>query len=139
MRDRTTLDRRAAWRRPCTLAPSEVDMNAQPALAAQPCRDEPRVYWRRELPPLAEQPREEHVVQARSAPVRYSSIDRDQLWGRCYPGLMEAAAHRVAQEVERLHGSCAHIVDEFVEPKINNATDEYWLEGRFTYVLYQHP
>jgi hypothetical protein len=43
-------------------------------------RESAHVYWRRQLPPLAEQPGDEHVVQARSAPVAYSGVDPDQRW-----------------------------------------------------------
>ena len=97
------------------------------------------VYWRRDLPPLRDESIGEQEVQARSASVALSSVEHDQLWADCYPNLLQAASERITQEVLRLHGSCAHVLDEKIEAKTSYATGEYWLEGRFTYVLYVHP
>ncbi len=88
---------------------------------------------------MSEQVEGEHLVEARSTPVPVSVVDHDRLWGQCYPSLVVAASERIAQEVLRQHGSCAHVVDEKIEAKVNYATSEYWLEGRFTYILYLHP
>lgn len=95
------------------------------------------VHWRNELPPLSEKLEGEHVVEARSQAVP-NSAEHDHLWKLCYESLIAAAAERIEQEVRRLGGSCAHVVDEKIEPKTNHHTGEYWLTGRFLYVMYQH-
>ena len=53
--------------------------------------------------------------------------------------LVVRAGARVGQEVVRLHGSCAHVVDEHIEPKVSYERGEAWLAGTFTFVLYRHP
>ena len=97
------------------------------------------VYGRRELPPLSEELEGSHEVTAHSDKVHYDWADRDGLWGKCYDSLMAAARARIAQEVDRLHGSCAHVVDEQITSKTSDATGEFWLIGTFTFVLYRHP
>ena len=52
---------------------------------------------------------------------------------------MEYARLRLEQEVRRLGGHYAHVVDEPIESQRNDATGESWLHGRFTYVLYRRP
>lgn len=99
----------------------------------------PIVYWRRELPPLSEQIEGEHEVTADSERVHGAWGDRAALWGRCYPTLMAAAEARLAAEVARLGGSCAHVVDETVSAKGDDGSGDFWLSGRFRYVLYVHP
>ena len=97
------------------------------------------LYWRRELPPLSEQIEGEHEVTADSAKVHVSWADRDTLWSRCHDDLMVQARARITQEVVRLGGSCAHIVDETVTARRDEHTGESWLHGRFRFVLYVHP
>lgn len=97
------------------------------------------VYWRRELPPLSEQIEGEHELTADSARVHASWADRDALWGQCHADLMERARLRLRQEVARLGGSCAHVVDEAITARHDDHTDEFWLHGRFRFVLYVHP
>jgi uncharacterized protein CbrC (UPF0167 family) len=97
------------------------------------------VYWHRELPPLEVEPVSEHVVEAASARVPGTLAHRDELWERCYEDLMAQAGARLEQEVARLGGSCAHVLDEAVDSRHDAATGESWLHGRFTYVLYRQP
>lgn len=97
------------------------------------------IYWRRELPPLSECVEGEHEVTATSDRVQLDWANRDALWGRCHDSLMASARARITQEVERLHGSCAHVLDESISSRRDEATLEFWLEGRFTFVLYVHP
>ena len=97
------------------------------------------IYWRRELPPLSEEIDGEHVVEATSARVHASWAERDLLWGRCYEDLMIHARDRIAQEVTRLGGSCAHVTDEIVRARTDDGSGDFWLEGTFTYTLYRHP
>ena len=97
------------------------------------------VYWRRELPPLSEQVEGEHEVTATSARVHASWAERDALWGRCYEDLMTRARERIAQEVVRLGGSCAHVLDEAITSRRDDAAEEMWLTGSFRFVLYTHP
>lgn len=96
-------------------------------------------YWHRELPPLDGEPVEEHVVEADSLRVEGTLSHRDELWTRCYDDLMAVVRDRLAQEVVRLGGDYAHVLDEHVEVKRNDALRQAWLHGRFTYVLYRRP
>ncbi len=95
------------------------------------------VYWHRELPPLNAQATGEHVLEATSNRVANTLLHRDELWDRCYENLMANARVRIEQEVARLGGSCAHVLDESVESRSNDVTREAWLHGRFTYMLYK--
>lgn len=97
------------------------------------------VYWRRELPPLSEQIEGEHELTAASDRVPDSWAERDALWGRCYDSLMTHARARLVDEIHRLGGSCAHVVDELIASRHDAATGEFWLQGTFRYVLYVHP
>lgn len=95
-----------------------------------------RVYWHRELPPIAEEPVGEHEVVAKSRAIPYRFADRDALWHEVYPSLMEEATARITAEVARLGGSSAHVIDEDVRSAIDHQTNEYRLTGTFTFVLY---
>jgi hypothetical protein len=97
------------------------------------------VYWHRELPPLRADVVGEHVVEAVSRRVPSTLAHRDDLWDCCYADLMDAAQTRVAQEVARLGGDCAHVLREIVDTRHDDASGEMWLRGRFTYVLYRLP
>ena len=96
------------------------------------------VYFRRELPPLSDDAVGEYLVDASSPAVPNTSLGRDELWAHCYDDLMANASERIGQEVLRLHGSCAHVVDEHIEPKVSYERGEAWLAGTFTFVLYRH-
>jgi hypothetical protein len=108
----------------------EVDMLTPGATAAK------TVYWHRDLPPIAAEAMEEHVIEATSARVAGNLAHRDELWERCYQDLMTEATRRLEQEVRRLSGRYAHVLNEVVESRRNDALNEAWLHGRFTYVLY---
>jgi hypothetical protein len=98
-----------------------------------------KVYWHRELPPLGADLIGEHVVEAVSSRVPSTLSHRDELWDRCYSELMAAVQVRIAQEISRLGGDCAHVLRERVDTRHDDATGEMWLRGRFTYVLYRLP
>jgi hypothetical protein len=53
--------------------------------------------------------------------------------------LMTRSRDRLEQEVARLGGTYAHILDESVDSRHNDVTGESWLHGSFTYMLYRHP
>ena len=97
----------------------------------------PRVYWHRELPPGDAVAQGEHTVEADSPHAIGSIGHRDELWNECQRGLDAALHRRLHQEIARLGGRCAHVLDEHIEPKHDPVTDEAWLHGRYTYVLYR--
>ena len=95
------------------------------------------IYWHRDLPPLAAETLGEHVVDASSVRVSSAQARRDELWSRCHADLMAQAHARLEQEVARLGGRYAHVLNESIDPHHDAATGEAWLQGRFTYVLYR--
>lgn len=97
------------------------------------------VYWHRELPPLDAEAIGEHIVEATSQRVPGTLVHRDELWDRCYEDLMAQARRRLEQEVVRLQGDCAHVLNEYVDSQHDEATGESWLHGRFSYMLYRQP
>ena len=96
------------------------------------------VYWHRDLPPLDAEALGEHTVEATSDHVP-GRVARDELLNRCYESLMAQVHVRLAQEVGRLGGHYAHVLDESIDARHNDALGEAWLHGRFTYVLYRRP
>jgi hypothetical protein len=97
------------------------------------------VFWHRDLPPLDAEAVEEHVLEATSARVSGTILHRDELWSRCYEDLMAETATRLEQEILRLGGHYAHVLDESIDTRHDGATSESWLYGRFTYMLYREP
>jgi len=97
------------------------------------------VYWHRECPPLEAELLAEHTVEADSSRVPGTIAQREELWDRCYEELMVAAEHRLIQEVARLGGDFAHVHDEAIDQKHDDAAGEAWLHGRFSYMLYGRP
>jgi hypothetical protein len=95
------------------------------------------VYWHRELPPLEGEPIAQHTIEANSSRVPGTIAHRQELWDQCYRDLMATAESRLAQEVARLGGDFAHVHDEAIEPKHDDAAGEAWLHGRFGYSLYR--
>jgi hypothetical protein len=95
------------------------------------------VYWHRELPPLDAELMADHTVEANSSRIRGTLGHGTELWTRCYEELMAAAERRLVQEVVRLGGHFAHVHDEAIEPKHDDAAGEAWLHGRFSYMLYR--
>ena len=47
------------------------------------------------------------------------------------------AENRLLQEVARLGGHFAHVHDEAIDPRHDEAAGEAWLHGRFSYMLYR--
>jgi hypothetical protein len=95
------------------------------------------LYWHRELPPLGAEPISEHVLEAASSRVPGTIAHRDDLWRVCYEDLMRQTHLRLEQEVTRLEGDYAHVVDEVIETRHDDAKGEAWLRGRFKYVLFR--
>ena len=96
------------------------------------------VYWHRQLPPLDAEVVDEHTLEADSAHVQGQFTHRDdRLWDSCASDLMRNAWLRLDQEIHRLGGRCAHVVDEHIEPKFDEVHGEAWLHGRYTYMLYR--
>jgi hypothetical protein len=95
------------------------------------------IYWHRELPPLNAEALDEHTVEATSSRVPATLAHRDDLWDRCYGEMMAQARLRLQQEVARLHGDFAHVFDETIDTRHDDAKGEAWLHGRFGYVLYR--
>jgi hypothetical protein len=46
---------------------------------------------------------------------------------------------RLSQEVRRLGGDYAHVLDEAVGTRHDDRTGEVWLRGRITYLLLRRP
>jgi hypothetical protein len=97
------------------------------------------VYWHEELPPLDGEVIQENVIEAMSDRVTGFIERHGELWHRCYDTLMDHARHRLEQEIARLGGHYAHVLDEHVDSRRNDATGESWLHGRFSYLLYRRP
>jgi len=97
------------------------------------------VFWHRELPPLDGEVVAEHFLEATSDHVSGGISYRDELWSRCHESLMAHARARLAQEVERLGGHYAHVLDEEINSHHDPVTDTAWLIGKFTYVLLKRP
>ena len=97
------------------------------------------IYWHRELPPLDAELMAEHTVEANSSRVAGSLAYGDRLWERCHLELMDNARERLTQEIDRLGGHYAHVLDEAIAPAHDVATGEAWLHGTFTYALYRRP
>jgi hypothetical protein len=102
-----------------------------------PAAGDPIVYWHRQLPPFDAELLGEHVLEATSARVQGSLAHRDELWDRCYRDLIANSEERFAQEVARLGGHYAHVLDESIHSRHDDVSGEAWLQGRFTYVLYR--
>jgi len=97
------------------------------------------IYWRRELPPADAEPIGDHTLEAASGRVPDTIAHRDELWHRCYDDLMRQTRRRLEQEIARLGGDCAHVLEEAIDTRHDGVTAEAWLHGRFTYVLYHRP
>jgi hypothetical protein len=97
------------------------------------------VYWHRELPPLDADSVGEYTLEAASARVPDTLAHRDELWDRCYDDLMARARDRLVQEVARLGGDYARVLDEVIDARHDATSGEAWLSGRYTYRLYRRP
>ena len=97
------------------------------------------VYWHRALPPHEGESVAEYTVEADSNRVPGTIAHRDELGAQCYRELMAKAESRLVEEVARLGGHFAHVHDEAIDSKRDDAAGETWLHGRFGYTLYQRP
>jgi hypothetical protein len=95
------------------------------------------VYWHRELPPADAELMAEHTVEATSGRIAGTLSHRDELWDRCYQELMANTHARLAQEIARLGGDYAHVYDESIDTRHDDAAGEAWLHGCFSYMLYR--
>jgi hypothetical protein len=94
------------------------------------------VFWHRELPPRDAEAIGDHTIEATSTRVPGTLRYRDDLWDRCYHELMDRARVRLEQEIVRLGGDCAHVLNEETEPRHDDRTGKAWMYGRFDYELY---
>jgi hypothetical protein len=101
--------------------------------------DDKIIYWHRELPPLDAELMGDYTVEASSERVPGTFAHRDEVWNRCYAQLMAKTHDRLVQEVARLRGQYAHVHDESIDIRHDEATSEAWLHGRFSYMLYRRP
>ena len=97
------------------------------------------IYWHGELPPFDAEAMDEHRVEATSGRVPGTIAHRDELWDRCYKDLMAQTHIRLEQEMIRFGGNYAHVLNESIDTRHDGATNESWLHGRFTYMLYPEP
>jgi len=102
-----------------------------------PASRRPIAFWHRQLPPLDAELLGEHVIEAISGRVQGTLAHRDELWDRCYRELIANTEARIGQEVARLGGHYAHVLDESIHSRRDDIAGEAWLQGRFTYVLYR--
>lgn len=119
------------------LAPD--DGPADPSLTEDADTGEKVVYWHRELPPLDAEPLGEHIVEADSLRVTGSLAHRGDLWDRCYQDLMARLDERVRQEMQRLGGQYAHVLEETVDSRHDDRSGDVWLRGRLKYLLLRRP
>jgi hypothetical protein len=99
--------------------------------------DPTAIYWLRDLPPFDAEPIGAHTIEVTSARVPGTLAHRDDLWNQCYQELMARLDERLAQEIARLGGDCAHILSENIAPRHDDRTGEAWMYGRFDYELYR--
>ena len=95
------------------------------------------IYWHGDLPPIDAIPLGEHTVEATCHRLPDTIAHREELWNRGKDDLMAQARGRLAEEIARLGGRYAHVLNESVDTRHDAATDEAWLRGRFTYMLYR--
>lgn len=97
------------------------------------------IFWHRELPPLDAVAMGEHTIEATSVRVQDTAVGREALWDRCKDDLRVQTESRLTQEMDRLGGHYAHVLDEAIDGGRDPVTTEAWLHGRYTYMLYRRP
>lgn len=107
--------------------------------AAHTGKNDQKIYWHRELPPVDAEPIGEHIIEAASDPVPGTLAHRDELWNECHKELTAHLTRRLEQEMARLGGDYAHVLDESIDSRHDEITGERWLHGQFTYMLYRKP
>ena len=95
------------------------------------------IYWHRELPPIDAAALGEHTVEATSHRVPDTLEHREELWNRGKEDLMTQTRERLAEEIARLGGRYAHVLNESIDTRHDEVTGEAWLHGCFTYMLYR--
>jgi hypothetical protein len=95
------------------------------------------VYWHRDLPPVDAEALGEHTLEAVSDRVPDTIAHREELWNQCRDDLMARTNGRLIDEIARLGGRYAHVLDESVDTKRDAVAGQAWLHGRFTYMLYR--
>jgi hypothetical protein len=95
------------------------------------------VYWHRELPPFEAQALGEHVLETNSRRIPDTIERREELWNQSKDELMAHTNRRLLDEIRRLGGRYAHVLNESIDTKHDPRTGEAWLCGRVTYVLYR--
>jgi len=99
---------------------------------------EPKIiYWHRDLPPLQAEAIGEHALEASSGRIPATIAHREELWARGEDELMAHTRERLEQEVGRLGGRYAHVLNEAIDTRRDDVTGEAWLHGRFVYMLYR--
>jgi len=99
--------------------------------------EEKVVFWHRDLPPVSAELMADHTVEATSSRVPGTLSHRDELWQHCYDEMMANVHGRLRQEIARLGGDYAHVHDESIDTRHDEAAGEAWLHGRFSYMLYR--
>ena len=94
------------------------------------------VYWHRELPPFEAEVIGEHTLEANSDRVPDTIAHRDELWNQCRDSLLARTNQRLDDEITRLGGRYAHVLNESVDTKHDPVTGEAWLHGQVTNMLY---
>src|SRR5689334_3086255 len=109
--------------------PAASASRTPPACAGEGERPGPQKsdYWQRELPPLDAEPLGAHTVDANSVRVTGRLDRRGDLWDRCYRDLTTRVEERLRQEVRRLGGDCAHVLEEAVDSRSDARSGEVWL------------
>jgi hypothetical protein len=97
------------------------------------------IYWHRDLPPLDAEQMGEHVIDATSMRVKGDLAQHGELWDQCHDDLMAQVRDRLDQEVARLGGDYAHVLQESIDSRRDDTSGEAWLYGRFTYLLLRRP
>jgi hypothetical protein len=97
------------------------------------------IFWHRDLPPIDACLVSEHNVEADSMRVKGDLAHRNELWDRCHDDLMARIGDRLCQEVGRLGGDYAHVLEEFIDAHHDDASGEAWLHGRCSYLLLRRP
>jgi len=117
------------------LLDQKIDLSCR-QMATDPA-DGKIVYWHRDLPPLDAELMAEHTVEATSGRVPGTLSHRDELWNRCCQELMANTQAILAQEIARFGGHYAHVNDESIDTRHDDAAGEAWLHGRLSYMLYR--
>ncbi|HYU79418.1 MAG TPA: hypothetical protein VEK56_10565 [Vicinamibacterales bacterium] len=87
------------------------------------------------MPPLDAEPSGEHVVEADSKRVKGDLASRGPLWDQWHDDLMTRLEDCLRQEVARLGGNYAHVLEESIDSRRDDSTGEQWLHGRLNYSL----